>query len=88
METGGTYPEIIEKFQNRIKITKTHREKERERKREERTWETQKGIAMVGQTNADCDGLSSAGYGGGRLYEFSRIRRVWTKEIARVLIAE
>ena len=33
-ETGETYPEIIEKFQNRIKTTKTHTEKERERERE------------------------------------------------------
>ena len=33
METGETYPEITEKFQNRIKTTKTHREKEREREK-------------------------------------------------------
>ena len=43
---------------------------------------------MVGQTNADCDGLSPAGYGSGRPYEISRNHRVWTKEIARVLIAK
>ena len=43
---------------------------------------------MVGQTNADCDGLSPVGYGGGRPYEISRNRRLWTNEIARVLIAK
>ena len=33
MEIGETYPEIIGKFQNQIKTTKTHREKEREREK-------------------------------------------------------
>ena len=33
METGETYPEIIEKFQNQIKTTKNHREKEREKEK-------------------------------------------------------
>ena len=32
-ETEGTYPEITMKFQNRIKKTKTHREKEMEREK-------------------------------------------------------
>ena len=33
MEIGETYPKIIGKFQNQIKTTKTHREKEREREK-------------------------------------------------------
>ena len=33
MEIGETYTEITGKFQNRIKTTKTHREKEREREK-------------------------------------------------------
>ena len=43
---------------------------------------------MVGQTNADCDGLSPVGYGSGQPYKISQNRKVWTKEIARVLIAK
>ena len=32
-EIGETYPEITEKFQNQIKTTKNHREKEREKEK-------------------------------------------------------
>ena len=32
-ETGETYPKITEKFQNQIKTTKNHREKEREKEK-------------------------------------------------------
>ena len=51
-ETGETYLELIGKFQNQIKTTKTHKEKEIGRG--ERTWKTPKGMAMADCTNLQC----------------------------------
>ena len=48
-------------------------------------WDVWSYLAL---TDADCDGLSLAGYGGGQPYEYPLVRKVEREEIARVLITK